>query len=81
MIGKAVLDARLPGLAEANKIRCVTVCYRCNRRKDVPPNVRRSRVPVQKKCNRCFGISRFAVSHGGTENIDLRQCNIGDSGQ
>src|SRR6516165_4765226 len=76
MIGKPILDVRLPRLAETDEIRCDTMRHRRNQRQDIPPYVRRCRVPVQKKRDRCFAISRFPVGHRGTQNIYLGQCNL-----
>src|SRR5882724_8670095 len=76
MIGKAILDVWFSRLAEPNEIRCYAMRHRCNQRNDFPPYVRRGRVPVQKKRNRCFGISRFPVGHGGTQNTHLGQYDI-----
>jgi hypothetical protein len=61
MIGKPILDVGFSRLAEPDEIRCDAMGHRRNQRKDIPPYVRRDRVPVQKKRDRCFAISRFPV--------------------
>src|SRR5260370_26173164 len=80
MIGKSILDVWFSRLAEPDEIRCDAMRHRRNQRKDMPPYVRRRRVPVQKKRDRCFGISRFPVRHAGTQNIQLGQCDIRKNG-
>src|SRR5215472_14536514 len=80
MIGKPILDVWFSRLAEPDEVRCDAMGRRCNQRNNIPPYVRRGRVPVQKKRNRCCGISCFTVSHGGTQNIHLGQYNIRTDG-
>src|ERR1700736_1382246 len=76
MIGKAILDVWFSRLAEPDEIRCDAMRHRFNQRNDIPPYVRRGRVPVQKKRDLSVGISRFPVGHGGTQNTHLGQYNI-----
>src|SRR5258706_14967209 len=76
MIGKTVLDVRFARLAEPDKVRRDAIRHRSNQWKDIPPYVRRGWVPVQKKRNRCFGISHFPVRHGRTQNIHLGKYNV-----
>ena len=76
MIGKPILDVGFSRLAEPDEIRCDAMRHRRNQRKDIPPYVRRGRVPVQIERDRCFAISRFPVSYRGTQNIYLGQYNI-----
>src|SRR6266849_2385299 len=76
MIGKAILDVWFSRLAEPDEIRCYAMGHRCNQRNDFPPYVRRGRVPVQKKRDRCLRVPRFTVGHGGTQNTHLGQYNI-----
>src|SRR5216683_6172451 len=80
MIGKPILDVWFSRLAQPDEIRCDAMRRRRNQRNDISPYVRRGRVPVQKKRDRCFGISRFPVAHGGTQNIHLGQYNISKNG-
>src|SRR5713101_9537440 len=80
MIGKPILDVWFSRLAEPDEIRSDAMGRRRNQRNDISPYVRRGRVPVQKKRDRCFGISRFPVGHGGTQNIHLGQYNIRTDG-
>src|ERR1700730_4660872 len=76
MVGKAILDVWFSRLAEPDEIRCYAMRHRCNQRNDIPPYIGRGWVPVQKKCDRSVGISRFPIGHGGTQNIHLLQYNI-----
>src|SRR4030095_15545144 len=76
MIGKPILDVGFSGLAEPDEIRCDAMRHRRNQRKNIPPYVRRRRVPVQKQRDWCVAISRFPVGHRGSQNIYLGQCNI-----
>src|SRR5216683_897899 len=80
MIGKPILDVWFSRLAQPDEIRCDAMRRRCNERNDIPPYVRRGRVPVQKERDRCFGISRFPVGHGGAQNIHSGQYNIRKDG-
>jgi len=76
MIGKPLFDVWFSRLAEPDEIRCDAIRCRCNQGNDIPPQVRRGRVPVQKKRDRCVRVSRFPVGHGGTQNTHLGRYNI-----
>lgn len=76
MIGKPILDVGFSRLAETDEVWCDAMRHRRNQWKDIPQYVRRGRVPVQKKRDRCFAISRFPVGHRRTQNIYLGQYNI-----
>src|SRR5216683_3278747 len=80
MIGKPIFNVWFSRLAEPDEVWCDAMRRSCNQRNDIPPYVRRGRVPVQKKRDRSFGISRFPVGHGGTQNIHLGQYNIRTDG-
>ena len=71
MVGKTILDPGFSRLAEPDEIRCDAMRHRRNQWKDISPYVRRCRVPMEKKCDRCFAISRFPVGHRGIQNIYL----------
>src|SRR6267378_2480433 len=76
MISKPILDVWFSRLAEPDEIRRYAMRHRCNQRNDIPPYIRRGRVPVQKKRDRCVRVSPFPVGHGGTQNTHLGQYNI-----
>src|SRR6202047_925647 len=58
MIGKSILDVWFSRLAEPDEIRCDAMRCRSNQGNDIPPQVRRGRVTVQKKRDRCVRVSR-----------------------
>src|SRR5216683_5788281 len=80
MIGKPILDVWLSRLPEPDQIRCDAARHRCDQRNNVSPDVRRRWIPVQKKRDRRFGISRFPVGHGGTQHIHFGQYEIRKDG-
>jgi len=52
VIGEAIFDLRLPGLAEADKVGGNAVSNWRHGRNDVPPDVGRCRIAVEEKRNR-----------------------------
>jgi hypothetical protein len=49
MVEKPIFDAGFTRLTKPDEIRCDAVADRLNQRNDVPPDVRRGRVAVQKE--------------------------------
>src|SRR6202453_475652 len=64
VIGKTIFNIRLSRLAESDKVRRDAMRDRCNQRNNIPPYVRRGRIPVQEKRHWCLRIAGFTLGPG-----------------
>lgn len=68
LVEEGVVDVGLVGLAIADQIRCNAAPDRCHMRQDVPPDIGRRRVAVEKQDRRSRAF--FDIGHRRSENVD-----------